>query len=68
MYAYLSNLSYEELQKERDEILAASEADIRKLGDYIAAFLSDDNLCVVGNEEKIKEQKDLFMNVVPLIH
>ncbi|MDE6529315.1 MAG: insulinase family protein, partial [Lachnospiraceae bacterium] len=68
MYAYLSNLSYEELQKEREDILAASEADIRKLGDYIAAFLSDDNLCVVGNEEKIKEQRELFMNVAPLIH
>ncbi len=67
MYAYLSNLTYEELQRERDEILTASEADIRKLADYIAAFLSDGNLCVVGNEEKIKEQKDLFMNVVPLI-
>lgn len=68
MYAYLSNLSYEELQKEREDILAASEADVRKLGDYITAFLSDDNLCVVGNEEKIKEQKELFMNVAPLIH
>ncbi|MDE6685714.1 MAG: insulinase family protein, partial [Lachnospiraceae bacterium] len=68
MYAYLSNLSYEEIQKERDDILAASEADVRKLGDYIAAFMSDNNLCVVGNEEKIKEQKELFMNVAPLIH
>lgn len=67
MYAYLSNLSYKELQKERDEILAASEEEIRKLGEYIDAFMSDHNLCVVGNEEKIKEQKDLFLNVVPLI-
>lgn len=68
MYAYLSNLSYEELQKEREDILAASESDVRKLGDYIAAFMSDNNLCVVGNEEKIKEQRELFMNVAPLIH
>lgn len=67
MYAYLSNLSYEEIQKERDEILSACEAEVRKLGDYIAAFLSDHNLCVVGNEEKIKKQKELFMNVAPLI-
>lgn len=68
MYAYLGNLSYEQLQKERDDILAASEEDVRKLGDYIAAFMSDNDLCVVGNEEKIREQKDLFMNVAPLIH
>lgn len=68
MYAYLSGLSYGELQKERDEILAATAEEVRKLGDYIAAFMSDHNLCVVGNEEKIKEQRDLFMNVAPLIH
>lgn len=68
MYAYLGNLSYEQLQKERDDILAASEEDVRKLGDYIAAFMSDNDLCVVGNEEKIREQKDLFLNVAPLIH
>lgn len=68
LYAYLGELSFEEIQKERDEIINASTADIRKLADYIEAFLSDDIICVVGNEEKIKQQKDLFKAVVPLFH
>ena len=61
--AYLSKVSYEEIQKERNEMLDAEAEDIRKLGDYLDAFLSDECLCVVGNEEKIKEQKELFMTM-----
>lgn len=67
LLAYLGDTSYEELQQERDEILSANEADVRRLADYIDAFMEDGVICVVGNEEKIKEQKDLFMNVLPLI-
>ena len=67
MYAFLTNCTYEMLQKERDELLNATVEDVRKLADYIDAFLSDDTICVVGNEEKIKEQKELFGNVTPLI-
>ena len=47
--------------------LNATVEDVRKLADYIDAFLSDDAICVVGNEEKIKEQKNLFESVTPLI-
>ncbi len=41
-------------------MLQATPQDIRKLADYLDAFLSFDCLCVVGNEEKIREQKALF--------
>ena len=67
MYSFLTNCTYEMLQKERDELLNATVEDVRKLADYIDAFLSDDAICVVGNEEKIKEQKNLFESVTPLI-
>ncbi len=60
MIAYLTGMTWEETQKERDEMLQASPADIRRLADYLDAFLSDDCLCVVGNEEKIREQQGLF--------
>jgi hypothetical protein len=63
MAAYLENLTYEEIQKERDEILAAQPADIRALSDQIASILSDDCLCVVGNESAIRSEKDLFYSV-----
>ena len=60
MIAYLTGMTWEETQKERDEMLQASPADIRRLADYLDAFLSYDCLCVVGNEEKIREQQGLF--------
>lgn len=61
--AYLKKLTLEELQEERDEILSATDEDIRKLADLIEAVLSDGNLCVVGNENNIQKEKELFMNI-----
>ncbi len=61
--AYLTNTTYEETQKERDELLDARADDIRRLADYVEAFLSDDCLCVVGNEGKIREQSELFLHL-----
>lgn len=68
MGAYLSNLSFEEVQKERDEVLAATEQDIRNLSVYVDAFMEDDCICVVGNEEKINESKRLFRSTESLFH
>ncbi len=52
---YLTGLSEAELQKERDEILSVNTESIRALAKHIRAFMSDDCLCVLGREEKIKE-------------
>jgi len=64
--AYLTDLSNEAIQKERDELLATSAEDIRRLSVYIKAFMEDDCFCVIGNEEKIKESADMFKKVEPL--
>ncbi len=61
--AYLKKLTLEELQVERDEILNATDADIRALADMIEAVISDGNLCVIGNENNIQKEKELFMNI-----
>ena len=63
MSAYLKNLSIEEIQKERDEILNANEEDIRNLADLVEAILSDDNICVIGNENTIRKEEDMFMQI-----
>lgn len=65
---YLTGFSEERAQRERDELLAADVETVRGLAAYIRAFMEDDCLCVVGNEEKIKEQKELFGSVEYLIH
>ena len=60
MTAYLQGLSFEELQKERDEVIGATDADIRGLKELIASVLSEKNLCVVGSEEALQREKELF--------
>lgn len=61
--AYLKKLTLEELQAERDEILGATDADIRNLADLIQAVLSDGNFCVIGNENNIQKEKELFKKI-----
>ena len=68
MSGYMTHYTYEQAQKERDELLVTSPEKIRELAEYIQAFMEDDCLCVVGNEEKIKGQKDLFGETDYLFH
>ena len=65
--AYLGNLSYEDFQKERDEILNADQDTIRSLAPLMEEILKENALCVIGNEEKIKQNQELFMEVKSLI-
>ena len=58
--AYLTGVTYEMIQKERGEILNATQQDIRALSGIVEAVLKEDALCVIGNEEKLKEEKELF--------
>lgn len=66
--SYMTNQTQEDFQRERDELLSANQQDIRALADYLKAFMEQDYLCVVGNDEKIKEEKDLFDNLEHLFH
>lgn len=67
MSAYLEGISYEQIQKERNEILNAQPEDIRRLADLVEAVLKKDSICVIGNENMIKESAGLFENVEKLI-
>ena len=65
--AYLEGITYEQIQKERNEILNAQPEDIRRLADLVEAVLKKDSICVIGNENMIKESAGLFDNVEKLI-
>lgn len=67
MSAYLEGISYEQIQKERNEILNAQPEDIRRLADLVEAVLKKESICVIGNENMIKESAGLFENVEKLI-
>ena len=60
MSSYLTNQTYEDYQRERDELLGADVNTIRSLAAVIRAFMEDDCLCVVGNDNRLKEDKEMF--------
>ncbi|MBD5460936.1 MAG: insulinase family protein [Lachnospiraceae bacterium] len=60
---YMTGLTQEDLQKERDELLTIDQETFRKLAEYIRAFMSDDCLCVVGGSEAIEGSRQLFTEV-----
>lgn len=64
--AYMQGIDEDMLQQERNEVLEADLAAIRSLDKYIEAVLEDDNICVLGNEEKIDGQTQLFNKIETL--
>ena len=58
--AYMTGLTQEMLQRERDELLAAEPETIRSLAKQVKAFLDEELLCVVGSAGKIKEAQEKF--------
>lgn len=61
--AYLTNISYEELQRERNEVLDAQPENIKNLAVLIEAVLAQDSLCVIGAEKNVEAEKDMFLEV-----
>jgi Zn-dependent M16 (insulinase) family peptidase len=57
---YLSKISNEDLQNERNEVLNASCESIRELANLIKSVMKQDNICVIGNENKLEKNKELF--------
>ena len=63
MNLYMNKVSEEMIREERNQILDASQDDIRALYRVAEAVLKAGQLCVIGSEEKIEEEKDMFMTV-----
>ena len=66
--AYLTNQTYEEIQQERDELLACTQEDIRALADYMDAIMKAEAVCVVGNGQAIEDNKEMFGTIENLFH
>lgn len=60
MSAYIADMTLEEAQKIRSATIDCTQEDIRKLAPHIKRALAEGNICVIGNEKKIEEEKDLF--------
>ena len=64
---YLRGVTHDDLQRERSEILSATQKDIRTAGEMIRAAMAENYLCVVGGEEKIRENEAMFGSIVSLM-
>ncbi len=66
MAGYFSGITVAQLQKERDQVLNCTDSDLRKLAPVMRKIMAGDNLCVIGNEKHIEEEKKLFRTIQPL--
>ena len=64
--AFVTKVTNDMLQKERDQVLATKEEDIRKLSDYMEAILGKGAACTIGNGQLIEENKDKFLTTEEL--
>lgn len=63
MNLYMNHITEEMLRQERAQILDAGQEDLRRLADIVQAVLDAGLICVIGSEEKIEQQKQLFGEV-----
>jgi Zn-dependent M16 (insulinase) family peptidase len=63
---YLKGDTLAMLQKERDEILGTSVDDLKGFAQMVEKVMAQNYLCVVGNEKKIADEKELFKKILPL--
>lgn len=66
MNLYMNRVTAQMIAEERNQILDATEEDIRALADVVEAVLRSEQICVIGSEEKIEEQKKLFQETKSL--
>ncbi len=67
MHAYLSGMTDEERQKNRDEILDASAESVRAMAGAAAAALSEGNICVIGSAQAVERDSDVFLHTENLL-
>ena len=64
---YISHLKYEDVKKQMEEVLSTTEEEIKSYEGLLDEIMKQDYVCVFGNETKIKQNEEVFLNLVPLI-
>lgn len=68
LYAYLTGVSYEMLKAEKQQVLNVTIENIKALKSRFEKALSQNVLCVIGNEEQIEANQSLFKEVKNLFN
>ncbi|RBP45531.1 hypothetical protein DFR81_10267 [Garciella nitratireducens] len=63
---YIRHIKYEDIQRERREVLNATKEDIRNTSYLIKDVLDQNYFCIMGNEDKIMSHKEIFNDLIPL--
>ncbi len=63
---YITGFTQEDKQQIRDEVLSTKVEDIRAFADMVEALMQKDHYAVFGNEQKIRENADLFDVITPV--
>ncbi len=61
---YIRGISEEQRQKEREEVLSTKPEDIKAFKALLTDITKENYYCVLGNEAKLKDNKDVFANLV----
>ena len=64
--AFIVGDNFENVQRQRDEILSTDVSDIRKLSEYLDNMQKKVNICVIGGEELIAKDGTQFDKKSPL--
>ena len=64
---WLQGITREDRQRTRDQILATRQQDIRGLAGLVADCMHQHMLCVFGSEPKLRENKELFAKLIPIM-
>lgn len=64
---YLRGITLEDRQRERDEVLSTDVSKIKTFSRLVESVMNKDFVAVVGDDKKIKENKDLFNNLVNIM-
>lgn len=64
---YMTNISQEDVQKIRDEVLSTNVEKIKSLAPLLNDAMKQEHICVLGNENKIKENEEVFNKLVKLM-
>lgn len=70
LFRYFSGIGYEQLKRERIEVLSFNNMDILEAEEMFSRIFKADNqcyLCSIGNEKMIKKAEDSFNNVRNII-
>jgi Zn-dependent M16 (insulinase) family peptidase len=61
---YFTKRTLKDLQTDRDAVLSTTAQDIRNFSGMIRDILDQKNICILGNEEKINQEKDIFDHIL----